>query len=87
MRFFIELSFNGDNYHGWQIQPNVITMIGEVIRNLVDEHEMTILLIEQYVDFVRKYADTFAVMNRGRFVAEGTVDELDSNTIHKHLSV
>ena len=69
------------------IQPNVITMIGEVIRNLVDEQEMTILLIEQYVDFVRKYSDTFAVMNRGRFVAEGTVDELDSNTIHKHLSV
>ena len=69
------------------IQPNVITMIGEVIRKLVDEQGMSILLVEQYVDFVRKYADTFAVMNRGRFVARGKVSELDSTTIHKHLSV
>jgi urea transport system ATP-binding protein len=69
------------------IQPNVITMIGEVIRRLVDEQGMTILLVEQYVDFVRKYSDSFAVMNRGRFVAQGSVDELDSSTIHKHLSV
>ena len=22
MRYFIELSYNGKNYHGWQIQPN-----------------------------------------------------------------
>ena len=58
-------------------------MIGEVIRKLVDEQGMSILLVEQYVDFVRKYADTFAVMNRGRFVARGKVSELDSTTIHK----
>ena len=69
------------------IQPNVITMIGEVIRRLVDDQGMTILLVEQYVDFVRKYSDSFAVMNRGRFVAQGSVDELDASTIHKHLSV
>ena len=39
------------------IQPNVITMIGEVIRNLVAEEGMTILLVEQYLDFVRSYGD------------------------------
>ena len=69
------------------IQPNVITMIGEVIRRLVDKEDMTILLVEQYVDFVRKYADSFAVMNRGRFVAKGAVSELNSSTIQKHLSI
>lgn len=26
MRYFIELSYLGKNYHGWQIQPNVITV-------------------------------------------------------------
>ncbi|WP_075589986.1 tRNA pseudouridine(38-40) synthase TruA [Labilibacter marinus] len=25
-RFFIELSYNGKKYHGWQIQPNAITV-------------------------------------------------------------
>lgn len=26
MRYFIELSYNGKNYHGWQIQPNAVTV-------------------------------------------------------------
>ena len=26
MRYFIEISYNGKNYHGWQIQPNAITV-------------------------------------------------------------
>ncbi|MBT8375831.1 MAG: tRNA pseudouridine(38-40) synthase TruA, partial [Bacteroidia bacterium] len=30
MRFFIELAYNGKAYHGWQIQPNAVT-IQEVI--------------------------------------------------------
>ena len=30
MRFFIELSYLGTNYHGWQIQPNVKTIQGQV---------------------------------------------------------
>ena len=69
------------------IQPNVITQIGEIIRNLVDEQGITILLVEQYVDFVRKFADSFQVMNRGRFVAQGETSELDESMVKKHLSV
>ncbi len=26
MRYFLKLSYNGENYHGWQIQPNAITV-------------------------------------------------------------
>ncbi len=26
MRYFIEIAYNGKNYHGWQIQPNAITV-------------------------------------------------------------
>lgn len=32
MRYFIELSYNGKAYHGWQIQPTVIT-VQEVLQN------------------------------------------------------
>ncbi|MDC0547880.1 ATP-binding cassette domain-containing protein, partial [Opitutales bacterium] len=69
------------------IQPNVITQIGEIIRSLVEEKGMTILLVEQYVDFVRKFAHSFQVMNRGRFVAKGNTSELDESMVKKHLSV
>jgi len=69
------------------IQPNVITQIGEIIRSLVEEKGMTILLVEQYVDFVRNFAHSFQVMNRGRFVAKGNTSELDESMVKKHLSV
>ena len=26
MRFFIDISYDGTNYHGWQIQPNARTV-------------------------------------------------------------
>ena len=32
MRYFIELSYNGSNFHGWQIQPNAAT-VQETIEN------------------------------------------------------
>jgi len=32
LRYFIELSYNGKRYHGWQIQPNAIT-VQETLEN------------------------------------------------------
>ena len=34
MRLFIELSFNGSNFHGWQIQPNANTIQAELNKAL-----------------------------------------------------
>ncbi len=69
------------------IQPNIITQIGHVLRKLVQEHNMTVLLVEQYVDFVREYGDHFYIMNRGRIVANGNTDQLHAGVIQEHLSV
>jgi tRNA pseudouridine38-40 synthase len=38
LRYFIELSYNGTNYHGWQVQPNAIT-----VQSVLD-HALSILL-------------------------------------------
>ena len=32
LRYFIELSYNGTGFHGWQSQPNAIT-VQETIEN------------------------------------------------------
>ncbi len=69
------------------IQPNIILEIGKIIRKLVTERNIAVLLVEQYVDFVRVVADSFHVMNRGSFVAEGVTDELDDSLVRRHLSV
>ena len=41
------------------IQPNIIQLIGRVIRQLREEGEMAIILVEQYFDFAFDLADRF----------------------------
>jgi urea transport system ATP-binding protein len=69
------------------IQPNIIQLIGEVLQKLARERNMTVVLVEQYLDFVKEIGDTFAIMNRGQVVAEGTTDQLHGDIIARHLSV
>ncbi len=72
---------------GEGIQPNIVTQIGEVIRRLIEEDGLTVLLVEQKLPFARKFADHFAIMDRGRRVAEGDIGELSDELIKKHLTV
>ncbi|TBW48500.1 urea ABC transporter ATP-binding subunit UrtE [Marinobacter halodurans] len=72
---------------GEGIQPNIVAQIGEVIRKLIEEDGLTVLLVEQKLPFARKYADRFAIMDRGRRVAEGEIAELSDALIKQHLTV
>ena len=69
------------------IQPNIIQQIGHVLRRLVDERSMTVVLVEQYLDFVREFGQRFYVLNRGAVVATGDTHELTDAIIDQHLSV
>jgi urea transport system ATP-binding protein len=69
------------------IQPNIIQQIGAVLRRLVEGRGMTVVLVEQYLDFVREFGHGFYVMNRGRVVAEGRTPELSADVVNQHLSV
>ena len=69
------------------IQPNIIGQIGQVLRHLVEQRGTTIVLVEQYVDFVREFGHMFYILNRGRVVAEGSTSEMSREIIQKHLSV
>src|SRR6185369_3120687 len=69
------------------IQPNIIQQIGGVLRKLVEERGMTVVLVEQYLDFVREFGQSFYIMNRGRVGAEGETCGLDAEIVNQHLSV
>ena len=69
------------------IQPNIIQQIGEVLRELVTERNMTVVLVEQYLDFVREFGHDFSIMNRGRITAEGETSDLTQELISDYLSV
>lgn len=69
------------------IQPNVIQEIGRVLRRLADDRNMTIILVEQYLDFVKEIGDTFSIMNRGEVVASGLTCDLTEELVDEHLTV
>ena len=69
------------------IQPNIIQQIGTVLRKLVETRRMTILIVEQYLDFVREFCQQFYIMNRGEIVAHGETGALSQGMIQEYLSV
>ncbi len=69
------------------IQPNIIDQIGDTIKVLRAEGKMSILLVEQYLDFCKELADTFAIMDRGAVVASGGIADLTDEVIRQHLIV
>lgn len=70
MRYFITLSYDGSRYHGWQVQPNGISVEGELERCLS-------LLMRQDVDVVgagRTDAGVSASMMVAHFDAIAPID-------------
>src|SRR3954466_11021496 len=51
------------------IQPNIIDLIGETLVKIKNETDISILLVEQYLDFCLEVGDTFYIMVRGAVVA------------------
>ena len=69
------------------IQPSIIKDIGRAIRYLRDSAGITILLVEQYLDFCRELADRVFIMDRGEIVHQGEASDLDRADVRKHLTV
>jgi urea transport system ATP-binding protein len=65
------------------IQPNIIQLIGRVIRQLRDEGEMAIILVEQYFDFAFDLADRFYVLSRGSVVLSKARSETDKAEVQR----
>jgi len=68
------------------IQPSTIKEIGRVLRRLLDQR-MTLVLVEQYLDFALELAEHCVVLSRGEIVMRGRVHELDPGQVRRHLSV
>ncbi|MCB1872632.1 MAG: urea ABC transporter ATP-binding subunit UrtE [Chromatiaceae bacterium] len=69
------------------IQPNIVQEIGDIILRLNREIGLTVLLVEQKLPFARKVADRFSILDRGRQVACGEMQQLNDELIRQYLTV
>lgn len=69
------------------IQPNIVQEIGQIIRRLNKELGLTVLIVEQKLPFARLVADNFFIMDRGRCVEHGKIDQLNDKMVKEYLTV
>jgi len=69
------------------IQPSIIQDIGRAIRRINSEKGITVLLVEQYLEFVLEISDNLYIMEKGNVVLSGATKELDAAHIHKLLTI
>ena len=69
------------------IQPNIIDQIGDAIKMLRAEGRMSILLVEQYLDFCKELGDDFAILERGAVAASGEMTSLTDDIVKEFLTV
>ena len=69
------------------IQPNIVREIGDIIKKLNTELGLTVLLVEQKLPFARRVASNFCILEKGRNVAQGDIEELDEKLIDRYLKV
>lgn len=69
------------------IQPNIIDQIGDTLLKIKKEGRLSILLVEQYLDFCLGIGDSFYIMDRGSIAAEGPIAHLNDDIVRQHLTV
>ena len=69
------------------IQPNVVEQIENVLIELNQKHGMTVVLVEQNVEFSRRASQHFVLLDRGEVAVSGPVAKLTDDLVHQHMAV
>lgn len=70
------------------IQPSIILEIEAAIAELHASRGLSILLVEQYVEFALRLADRYVVLDAGEVVASGETSDLaDDSSVRRLLAV
>ncbi|MDR1712728.1 MAG: urea ABC transporter ATP-binding subunit UrtE [Coriobacteriales bacterium] len=68
------------------IQPSIIQDIGVAIRRINAEKGVTVLMVEQYLEFVLDISQYLYVMEKGEIVLEGETAKLDVDKIQRIMT-
>ena len=68
------------------IQPSVIQDIGDAIRRVNKELDITIFIVEQYLEFVLGISDALYVMEKGQIVLSGKTKDMDPAEVQRMMT-
>jgi urea transport system ATP-binding protein len=77
----------GHQENRFRSAPENRNEIHDAISKINHELGVTVLLVEQKLTFARKVADRFCIMDRGRSVAAGSMQELSEELVKRYLTV
>ena len=69
------------------IQPSIVLQIENTIRFIKEQGTISILLVEQYLEFALRLADYYYIMEKGSIVSEGITHDISKEVIANHLTV
>jgi urea transport system ATP-binding protein len=69
------------------IQPNIVAEIATILDRIRKEMGITLIIVEQNLKFAKKIADHYVIIQKGKVVSEGTMEELEEETIKRYLAV
>jgi urea transport system ATP-binding protein len=67
------------------IQPSIVTAIEEVLASF--KGRISLLLVEQYLDFAVRLADHFVVLSRGEAVEAGRMEASSRDLLSRYISI
>lgn len=68
------------------IQPSIIQDIGAAIKKINEWKGITVLLVEQYLDFVMQNTDMLYVMEKGEIIYKNDTSAADSTKVQKLMT-
>ncbi len=69
------------------IQPSIVQEIEDTLRRINQEKGITIIVVEQKIEFARKLAQKFFIMEKGAIVESGQTHQLTDDLLHRYLAV
>jgi ABC-type branched-subunit amino acid transport system ATPase component len=67
------------------IQPSIVLKIGEIICSIAEELGISILLVEQNIEFACSVTNQCCIMEKGEIVYRGLIKGSDDSTCEKYL--
>jgi urea transport system ATP-binding protein len=69
------------------IQPSIVQEIEDTLRRINQEKGITIIVVEQKIEFARLLAKKFFIMEKGAIVTQGDTRNLTDSLLHRYLAV